>query len=322
MKNLSLLFLASFMLIFSGCELLSPDPVNDPATAEEVVVDRFSNEAATLHVRNTDNDLPGPGEAIDFDVARFLATGLGPDGEIVQYYDFDVQPLTTAPLWVFQYESTGLEVPEQLNVIDVIPGEEGYSDFWHMNIVKVPDDYVANTISSYEEIIEEDYEIEATNLVVNCPVVPPGSSATLRYKDTESKEIHTGWYKKKLVSYFTFEEKEILVNVPETGTPLMPISGIMVTFNINPDLTGGGPPSGFVTEPGSAQTHNVLETLPEDNLYSPLWVVDVYDNADFDNVSDWASSQAANILATSVMYVNCPVVKVGPAGSPNDVNSN
>jgi sRNA-binding regulator protein Hfq len=88
-----------------------------------------------------------------------------------------------------------------------------------------------------------------------------------------------------------------------------------VTFNINPDMEGGGPGSGFVTDPVTGRTHNVAATLPEDDSYSPLWWVSVYDNADFDNVSDLASAQSANILASGVANVNCPVVMVEQATS-------
>jgi hypothetical protein len=58
------------------------------------------------------------------------------------------------------------------------------------------------------------------------------------------------------------------------------------------------------------QTHNVVQTLPSDAGYSPLWDVDVYDNADFNSVHDWPSAMDANILATGVALVNCPVVSV------------
>jgi len=72
----------------------------------------------------------------------------------------------------------------------------------------------------------------------------------------------------------------------------------------------GGPASGFRTEPGSSQTHNVVQTLPSDAGYSPLWSVSVYDNADFDRVDDLASVLRANILARGVALVNCPIVVV------------
>jgi hypothetical protein len=88
----------------------------------------------------------------------------------------------------------------------------------------------------------------------------------------------------------------------------VPVSPIYVTFNINPDQPGGGPPSGFLTENGSAQTHNVLATLPANAAYSPLWSVNVFDNADFASVNNLATAQASNVLATGVALVNCPVV--------------
>ena len=60
------------------------------------------------------------------------------------------------------------------------------------------------------------------------------------------------------------------------------------------------------------QTHNVVDSLPGDAGYSPLWDVDVYDNASFDSVHDLASVQAAPILAMGVALVNCPVVWIEP----------
>jgi hypothetical protein len=95
---------------------------------------------------------------------------------------------------------------------------------------------------------------------------------------------------------------------------MVPLSPIYVTFNINPDEPGGGPPSGFVAD-STGRTHNVIATLPEDEVYSPLWIVNVYDNADFDIVSDLASAQAANLLVPGAANVNCPVVFVDPATS-------
>jgi hypothetical protein len=102
----------------------------------------------------------------------------------------------------------------------------------------------------------------------------------------------------------------LTVSLPPLGHPDVPLSDILVSFNINPGQDGGGPPSGFMTEPGTSQTHNVVETLPTDDLYSPLWDVDVYDNTDFNSVFDIPSAQAANILATGVALVNCPIVAV------------
>jgi hypothetical protein len=86
------------------------------------------------------------------------------------------------------------------------------------------------------------------------------------------------------------------------------LSPIYVCFNINPGEPGGGPPSGFKTD-STGRTHNVTATLPEDVDYSPLWLVNMYDNADFDMVHDLASAQMANILVMGAANVNCPVIE-------------
>ena len=77
----------------------------------------------------------------------------------------------------------------------------------------------------------------------------------------------------------------------------------------NPDQPNGGPPSGFVVESGTDQTHNVLATVPGQAAYSPLWRVSVINNTDFGSVSNLSSAQGANIMAMNVMNVNCPVVR-------------
>ena len=101
-----------------------------------------------------------------------------------------------------------------------------------------------------------------------------------------------------------------MADLPDEGQPDVPLSDILVTFNINPGEDGGGPPSGFVMEMGTDQTHNVVETLPTDATYSPFWDVDIYDNNDFDNVSDWPSAQNASLLVSGAALVNCPIVDV------------
>ena len=267
----------------------------EPAEPMEAAIDRFSAAAGTLMVRDDSGALPGPNEPINFDQPPFITQGLGPSGQVVQYYNFDVQPVTPAPIWVLFRE--GEDAPAQSPVIDVIPGDEGYNDFWGMIKVSVPADYEANSVTSLAGITEAGYAMENTGIIINCPVVPKGSTAMLR-GGGESNGLPAGWYKDMVVYYFTFEERAL-------SGETVPLSPIYVTFNAN-----GMPPSGFVMEEGTAQTHNVVATIPSDDDYSPLWLVSVYDNADFDSVSDLASAEAANILAAGVATVNCPVVSV------------
>lgn len=301
------LILVTFL---SACKKDNEEPAEmplDPNTAPKVSVDRFSSEAGTLFVRDGSNGLPEANAPIDCDQAPFITMGLGPGGQMVEYYNFDVQPLTPAPIFVLFKEGADSPVGGQLNIIDVIPGDAGYNDFWHVRKVTVPSDYVANTVTSYQEIISKGYMVEPTDILVNCPVVPEGSTAVKRYNASESSALTRGWYKDKVVFYFNFSEKDLTVN---PANPMVPLSDILVTFNVNPDQPGGGPPSGFVTEMGSEQTHNVVETVPANAGYSPLWDVDVYDNTDFDMVHDWSSALMANILGMGVATVNCPIVSV------------
>ena len=279
-------------------------PMN-PATAPRASVDRFSEKAGKLLVRNGANGLPGANEPIDFDQAPFVTQGLGPNGDVVRYYNFDVQGTTPAPIYVLFREGESKPVAGQLNIVDVIPGDEGYNDFWRVTKVTVPENYVANTVTKVSEIADAGYSTETTNKLVNCPIVPAGSTARMRLGG-EGANLHEGWYRGQVVSYFTFEEKALTTG--RSGS--VRLSPIYVAFNVNPNQPGGGPASGFMTEAGTSQTHNVLQTVPLDAGYSPLWLVNVYDNADFRSVKDLNSVIGATILGAGVATVNCPVVFV------------
>ncbi len=279
----------------------------DPATTPRVEVDRFSAEAATLMVRDADNGLPEAGAPVHMDSPPFLTTSLGPDGQVVRYYNFDVQPLAPAILYLVFREGETAPVEGQLPIINVIPGDAGYSDFWRIYRVIAPPDYVANTVTSFDGVYDAELFIEATDTVVNCPVVPEGSTASLRVGDTDPAAAPS-WYRDQVAFLFKFEEA-VLVVTPEGEVPRSPI---YVTFAVNPDQPGGGPGSGFGTEPDGLQTHNVVGTVPGDEDYSPFWSVNVYDNAAFDSVSDLPTAEAATRLADDMAQVNCPVVFVGP----------
>ena len=312
--SLAFLLVSIPAALAAGCgdsdDPMDPEPmIHDPATAEHVAVDRFSDTAGHLFVRTADNGLPEANQAVDFDQGPFITHGLGPAGESIRYYNFDVQPLAPAPIYVLFHEGEDAPVAGQLNIIGVIPGDAGYNDFWQVSKVTVPADYVANTAASITEISQAGYAIEATDILVNCPVVPEGSTARLR-AGSESSAITQGWYNGKVVHYFSFEEAPLAA----VGGAV-PVSPIYVTFNVNPDMAdpASGPPSGFVVEDGTDQTHNVTASLPGDESYSPLWMVNVYDNQDFAAVSDLATvedPETTTILASGVANVNCPIVEI------------
>ena len=277
----------------------------DPDKAPIAAVDRFSDKAAHLQLRTSDNHIPGPNQPVDFDTGPFITQGLSPTtGKPVRYYNFDVQTTTPAAVYVLYREGEDKPVAGQLDIIDTLPGEKGYNDFRQVWKVTVPKDYVANTITDAGALRGTGYKMEQTPALRNMPVVPDKSTAKARLKG-ESTALQRAWYQGQVAKFFSFDEAPL----SGSNVPLLPI---YVTFNVNPDQPNGGPGSGFRSEPGSKQTHNVPATLPGDAGYSPLWLVAVYDNADFPSVRDLATVLKAKVLAPGAATVNCPIVFVGP----------
>lgn len=192
-----------------------------------------------------------PGAPIDLDHPPFVTQGLAPDGSPVRYYNFDVQSPTPA---VLHADGT----------IDVIPGDPGYSDF---------------------------FQLEGTRQVIDCPVVPRGTTAR------EGNPItHELTYRGTKVICLQFGEP--LTLGPDGKVPTSPI---YVTF---------GKEGGFVREGETPQTHNVVLSLPGDTEYSPLWAVKIYDARAFPLVHDESTALRARVVKEGPL-VNCPVVRWG-----------
>jgi hypothetical protein len=271
----------------------------DINTAPKVSVDRFSAAAAHLFVRNESN-LPATNAPINMDQAPFITNGLSPNGTNTTYYNLDVQSATPDDIYVFFKTDGSTKVAGQNNVIPTKPGDMGYSDFWRVNKVIVPDSYVPNSLTNESAILASGYSITKTTMVVNCPVVPFGSTAALQYGGG-SQSLTFGWYKDSSVAYFNFAEKAL--TVPLSG--MVPTPAIYVMFNDN----NAGPASGFKTEPGTSQAHNVISVSPTDAGYSPLWQVVVINNSYFDKQTNLATALQGPVLNPNAALVNCPVVK-------------
>jgi alcohol dehydrogenase (cytochrome c) len=290
----------------TGAALTAMEPV-DPDQAPIAAVDRFSDKAAHLQLRTAGNHIPGPNEPVDFDTGPFTTQGLSPTtGKPVRYYNFDVQSTTPAPVYVLYREGEDNPVLGQLDIIDTLPGEKGYNDFRQVWKVWVTKDYVANSITDAAALRKAGFRMQESATLRNMPVVPDKSRARARLKG-ENAELQRAWYRGQVVKYFSFNEATL--SVAGTNVPLSPI---YVTFNVNPGEPDGGPASGFRTELKSLQTHNVPSTLPGDAGYSPLWLVAVYDNANWPSVRDLDTVLKAKVLAAGAATVNCPIVFIGP----------
>jgi hypothetical protein len=155
----------------------------DPATAQVVSIDRFSDAFAHLFKRSTNSALPAANAAVDFDQGPFVTQGLGPSGETIRYYNFDVLPTAPAPIYVFFREGSTTELTEQLHVVDVIPGEPGYNDFWRVIKVTVPASYVPNSATSLADIKRQAFRRRrpaCSSTARSCPTTRRRTSAIRR----------------------------------------------------------------------------------------------------------------------------------------------
>jgi len=210
----------------------------------------------------------------------------------VSYLDYGPQSNVAVPILAFfQAASPGTAVAGQRNIIDTIPGQPGYSDFWRVHKVLVPSGYVPNSIRSFEEAVASGYAIEVTNIVVNCPVV--NHNATIQGSSTPPV---SGWYRNREVFYF-----DQGTNSPSDGSVVRD-APIYAFFH-----SDGSPVAG---------QRNVIDVRPGDLGYSDLWrVVKVtvgptYMANDLKSAGSILAAEAAGqvTVETTTTYVNCPVV--------------
>jgi hypothetical protein len=96
------------------------------------------------------------------------------NGEQVFYPDFGANPPVAIPIFAFitgmDADGNPMFVDGQNNIIDSVPDDAGYSAFWRVNLVVVPDDYEANSITSADGVRSSGMDTMQTDIVVNCPV--------------------------------------------------------------------------------------------------------------------------------------------------------
>jgi hypothetical protein len=225
-------------------------------------------------------------------------------GRAVEYYDFGANtPLAgdtgvaSAPIFVFIHGMNADGSPDfvegQHNVVDVVPGEPGYSDLWLVTLVTVPEDYVPDSITSLQEIEDAGYETTATDIFVNCPIVPEGSTLE------GGKQLVQGWHDGEEVYYPDFG-----ANPPAVAPIWVLIHGM--NADGTPDFVEG--------------QHNIIDTMPGDTDYTAFWRVNLvtvpgdYEANSLRSAADVLS--AGYEINQTDMVVNCPVVTVAAAPAP------
>lgn len=300
--RLSFVMIAAWLAVFSSPVHSAAEP-KDPDHAPVASVDRFSDEAGTLLRRSADKRLPGPNSPIDFDTQPLNTLGLSPKGKPALYYHLDVQSTTPAPVYILYRNGEDKPLVGQLDIIDTLPGDKGYNDFRQVWKVRVPKDYLPNTIADAASLLRAGYKMEKTDTLLNMAVVPDKSIARVRFKGGKY-ELQRAWYRGQVAKYFLFDEAPLSVSGGQ-----VPVSPIYDGFTINPGKPNGG--VAFHFEPNSKQTHNVVATAPGDEGYSPLWLRVVYDSAAWASVHDLDTALKAKVVPAETLMINCPIVSVG-----------
>ena len=218
----------------------------------------------------------------------------------VEYYDFggnssiEGSVVNTAPIYVFVHGFNADGSPQfvegQHNVVDVVPGEDDYSDLWQVMLVTVPGGYEPDSITSKAELDAAGYVVTATDMLVNCPIVPKGTTLE------GGEDLVQGWHDGEEVFY------------PDFGL------NIAIAIPIWAFITG-------MDDQGNPQfvegQSNIIDSVPGDSGYSAFWrVILVTVSEDYEpNSIRSAADVLASGLTTTVtdLVVNCPVTLVADA---------
>ena len=95
-------------------------------------------------------------------------------GQTIEYLDFGPIKLkpgnAVAPLW-----SVTNGVEEQYNIIDVVPGQKGYTPLWDVKLVTWKDGATKRLLTSAaaarKAVASGDATIKPAGIVVNCPLI-------------------------------------------------------------------------------------------------------------------------------------------------------
>lgn len=259
--------------------------------------DDDDDDGGTTTPTTTPTEVPGGATDLDLGAATNfdLVAGWYRGGD-TEYYDFGMNtPLlagsgvATAPIYVFVtgFDDDGAPqfVDGQHNVIDVVPGDEGYSDLWEVHLLTVPDGYKADSITSKEEVDAAGFETTIPGLLVNCPVVPAGSTLE------GGEELTQGWYRGRRVYYPDFDGN------PEAAIPIWAFAN---------GTTDDGSPA-FVEG-----QRNIIDSVPGDGGYSAFWRVNlvmVDDAYEANTLTDAGEVGGSGFeVVQTDLVVNCPVV--------------
>jgi hypothetical protein len=254
-----------FAILFMGACL-------DPAPEELDLTARFGapdiNPANAPHVE----DNPALAKNVQAFATRVAYLNGFAEGDPIRYWNVDGPNATfIAPM----FQIVGPDGPIGRPIIDVLPGDPGYTPWWREVYVRTTAKYAGERIWSREGIdaglmlgileLPEDQPV-----VKNCPVILREKRIPVDIdKDVEPT---WGWYRNQRVSWVDFKDR-VEVEVGLREIPQFPVYVLqrinraepIYEFAINTDLNGDG---------DLDDTNNIFGKKPGKEGYSPLWYVD------------------------------------------------
>ena len=202
-------------------------------------------------------------------------------GRTVRYLDFGPIKLRpgnkVAPIWVFTNGADG-----QRNVIDVAPGDRGYTPLWRVVMVTWTDSATPRVLRSAADVRRAvaagDATLERTSTVVNCPVVGFGQEQT------------AGFHRGSTIAYYDLGPVKLA-----RGNKVAPI---------------------WAVTNGASGQKNIIDVVPGRPGYTPLWRVSMVTWADGKTRRLLKSAAAVRAAAAAGdvtirrtdTVVNCPVI--------------
>jgi hypothetical protein len=202
-------------------------------------------------------------------------------GRTVRYLDFGPIKVAAgnklAPIWAFTNGAAG-----QRNVIDVVPGDRGYTPLWRVVTATWNDGATRRVLRSANAVRRAaaagDLTLKRTAIVVNCPVLGFGQRQTV------------GHYRGELIAYLDLGPVKL-----RAGNKVAPI---------------------WVVTNGASDQHNVIDVVPGRPGYTPLWRVTMVTWREgvtprlLKSAADVRQAGAAGdvSLKRTATVVNCPVV--------------
>ena len=188
-------------------------------------------------------------------------------GQIAWYWLVGPTNSTVNPVYFFQYQNGGT-VNGQQPIIDVKPGDSGYTHFWEIYNVTVPSSYVPNTIKSLATLNRAAAAGLATitdaKRGLNGPLVAHNVKITVVNGEPLFLEV---WYRTTVSTMAVFE-----TNLPNGAIPAIPIYLIQRASDSCP-LLEAVCNKDLNHDSDLKDSNDLIDALPGQAGYFPLWAV-------------------------------------------------